>query len=57
MPDYKVLKGYKERNDLARAYRKMRRENPAIARLVWKRAKAAFKYYKDQVTKKLYAKF
>lgn len=36
---YVVLKGYKERNDLARAYRAMRRESPAIARMVWRRVK------------------
>ena len=48
MAEYVRLKGYKERNDLARLYRKIRRVRPDLARLLWRREKAAYKIFKER---------
>jgi hypothetical protein len=54
MAKWKPLKGYKERNDLARLYRKLHRDRPDLARMLWRRQLAAFKILKYQVGRNLY---
>ncbi len=50
---YTRLKGYAERNEVARIYRRLRKESPAMARLLWRRNRAVSKeldaYFSDRI--------